>query len=282
MGMTAATRTLAPALVLLAAAAGCAELREADPTGVLGGGDSPVPGQVTDPAEADAPYPNLSSVPLTPPRRPSAQDRRQAIEEDLLADRGEAAYSDEPPRPAGAESAQVAALGPEAPARPPPPPRLTAANPAASAPSAANRPPPESKPEREGAPEAESQLEGENEVPQATQTASLPPPGTPSWPLRLSFAAGAAQPTPAQARRLAALARELRKRPGPRIAIRAYAAPTGEDGSQARRLSLRRALAVRSVLTAEGLAANRIDVRALGASGGQGDLDRVEITPSRE
>lgn len=296
-GPTAAP-ALALALVVLAASAGCTSVREADPTGLLGGGDSPAPGQVADPADADAPYPNLSSVPLTPPRRPSTRDRRQAIKQGLIGDRGRANYSDEPPRsrPAEAEEtapAQTAAAGAGVP-EPPAPPRLAAARPAASAPPVANRPPPESKPEAEsepeagGQPEAESQPEaerqpeGESEAPQETQTASRPPASAPAWPLRLRFEAGAAEVTPEHRRRLAALARYLRQESGPRIAIRAYAEPVGEDASRARRLSLRRALAVRNVLTAEGLAATRMDVRALGASGESGPLDRVDIGLSKQ
>ena len=57
----------------------------------------------------------------------------------------------------------------------------------------------------------------------------------------------------------------------------AYAAGTPEDPSTARRLSLSRALAVRSALMADGVGSSRIYVRALGATGGDAAPDRVDL-----
>jgi len=57
----------------------------------------------------------------------------------------------------------------------------------------------------------------------------------------------------------------------------AYAAGTPEDPSTARRLSLARALAVRSALIADGIASARIYVRALGAVAGDSEPDRVDL-----
>ena len=57
----------------------------------------------------------------------------------------------------------------------------------------------------------------------------------------------------------------------------AYAAGTPEDPSTARRLSLSRALAVRSALMADGVTSARIYVRALGATGGDEAPDRVDL-----
>jgi outer membrane protein OmpA-like peptidoglycan-associated protein len=62
------------------------------------------------------------------------------------------------------------------------------------------------------------------------------------------------------------------------INVLAYAAGTPEDPSTARRLSLSRALAVRSVLIAEGVASTRIYVRALGSASGEGPADRVDLS----
>lgn len=62
--------------------------------------------------------------------------------------------------------------------------------------------------------------------------------------------------------------------------VDAYAAGTPEDPSTARRLALSRALAVRSVLIAEGVASVRIYVKALGSNGagvGDGPPDRVDL-----
>ena len=62
-----------------------------------------------------------------------------------------------------------------------------------------------------------------------------------------------------------------------RLRLEAYAKGTGADASKARRLSLSRALAVRSFLIENGLRSTRIDVRALGIAR-DGDVpDRVDI-----
>ena len=62
--------------------------------------------------------------------------------------------------------------------------------------------------------------------------------------------------------------------------VSAFAPGTPEDPSSPRRLSLSRALTVRSVLIAEGISSVRIYVRALGASHGveDGPPDRVDVT----
>jgi outer membrane protein OmpA-like peptidoglycan-associated protein len=63
--------------------------------------------------------------------------------------------------------------------------------------------------------------------------------------------------------------------------VSAFAAGTPEDPSTARRVALSRALAVRSVLIAEGVPSARIYVKALGASSptaAEGPADRVDVT----
>ena len=52
--------------------------------------------------------------------------------------------------------------------------------------------------------------------------------------------------------------------PSLRVMLKAYASGTNRTASQARRVSLTRALAVRTYLIDEGLPGVRIDVRALG------------------
>jgi outer membrane protein OmpA-like peptidoglycan-associated protein len=60
----------------------------------------------------------------------------------------------------------------------------------------------------------------------------------------------------------------------------AFAQGTEDTASQARRLSLSRALAVRTYLIDQGIRSTRMDVRALGATADQGPLDRVDIVPA--
>ncbi len=62
-----------------------------------------------------------------------------------------------------------------------------------------------------------------------------------------------------------------------RLQLKAYAEGSGNDTSKARRLSLSRALAVRSFLIENGLRSTRIDVRALGIARDGGVPDRVDI-----
>jgi hypothetical protein len=62
-----------------------------------------------------------------------------------------------------------------------------------------------------------------------------------------------------------------------RAQIIAYAAGTNDTASQARRLSLSRALAIRAYLIEKGVASTRLDVRALGHQVDSGSPDRVDI-----
>ena len=62
-----------------------------------------------------------------------------------------------------------------------------------------------------------------------------------------------------------------------RIQIQAYGGNRGDKGSDARRLSLKRALAVRQVLIDDGVPAERIDVRAMGGVDDTGPADRVNV-----
>jgi outer membrane protein OmpA-like peptidoglycan-associated protein len=59
--------------------------------------------------------------------------------------------------------------------------------------------------------------------------------------------------------------------------VTAYAAGGPEDPSTPRRLSLSRALAIRSVMIADGVASARIYLRALGAAQADGPADRVDM-----
>ncbi|WP_155957754.1 OmpA family protein [Fodinicurvata sediminis] len=76
------------------------------------------------------------------------------------------------------------------------------------------------------------------------------------------------------------LAAQLSERSSMRVQLLAYAEGSNEDASQARRLSLSRALAVRAYLLDHGIRSTRIDVRALGHNApGSGPVNRVDIVP---
>lgn len=93
---------------------------------------------------------------------------------------------------------------------------------------------------------------------------------------RLNFAAGSEEMDAAASALVDALVAENGS--GARVVqVRAYAAGSGETNSAARRLSLKRAVAVRSYMIQKGMQAARIDVRALGPAPDAGPADRVDI-----
>jgi outer membrane protein OmpA-like peptidoglycan-associated protein len=96
--------------------------------------------------------------------------------------------------------------------------------------------------------------------------------------LRVTFGNGRAELNPATESAIKDFAQKAPKTENASINVLAYAAGTQEDPSTARRLSLSRALAVRSVLMAEGVASTHIYLRALGSAGGDGPPDRVDLS----
>jgi outer membrane protein OmpA-like peptidoglycan-associated protein len=62
-----------------------------------------------------------------------------------------------------------------------------------------------------------------------------------------------------------------------RVQIQAFGGNRGDKSSDARRLSLKRALAIRQVLIDDGVPAERIDVRAMGGADDSGPADRVDV-----
>jgi outer membrane protein OmpA-like peptidoglycan-associated protein len=65
--------------------------------------------------------------------------------------------------------------------------------------------------------------------------------------------------------------------PNARVELQAFGGTKGDKGSDARRLSLKRALAIRQVLIDDGVAPDRIDVRAMGGADDSGPTDRVDV-----
>jgi outer membrane protein OmpA-like peptidoglycan-associated protein len=114
------------------------------------------------------------------------------------------------------------------------------------------------------------------------QTAAVPPSSVPSTPggrtaLSIAFAEGSVElPRTAEAS-LQSLAKQLAANEAQRLQLLAYASGTPDTASQARRLSLSRALAIRSYLIEHGVRSTRIDVRALGARAAEGAPDRVDM-----
>ncbi|BBK40112.1 hypothetical protein STVA_01320 [Allostella vacuolata] len=111
------------------------------------------------------------------------------------------------------------------------------------------------------------------------QTAALAPPPVAQrrGEARVSFPAGGTD-LPASAHgELDQMARRLAGDEALRVQLNAYAAESGDQSSQARRVSLSRALAVRAYLIDKGVRSTRLDVRALGKPQDDGPADRVDL-----
>jgi outer membrane protein OmpA-like peptidoglycan-associated protein len=94
------------------------------------------------------------------------------------------------------------------------------------------------------------------------------------------FEKGAADPSPAQFSGVKLLAGDLTtalESGASRVQLEAYGGAPGDKSSDARRLSLKRALAVRQLLIDNGVPSNRIDVRAMGGADDKGPTDRVDV-----
>lgn len=109
----------------------------------------------------------------------------------------------------------------------------------------------------------------------------LPPPPEDKFEeeyISLKYEAGASEPDKqAQEKLENDILALLRDNPGWRVQIQAFASPAGEGVSNARRISLARALAIRTWLLDQGIEAGRMDVRALGAESDRQPLDRVDM-----
>ena len=95
--------------------------------------------------------------------------------------------------------------------------------------------------------------------------------------MQLLFGGGSAQLSDQSKTTLRTVADRLRNDTGLRLQLLAYASGTSDEASKARRLSLSRALAVRSYLISEGVRSTRMDVRALGNNTQETPADRVDL-----
>lgn len=221
-----------------------------------------------EPASEEAPPPVVAAVP-----EPAAQETRpQPTPEPTTPEPTPAPAAVEAPAPSPAAEAETQAEATPEP-EPEPEPETAAAEPEAAP----------AEPEQVAAPQlppaAESPAAGAARETE-TQTAALPSAAGIPGDLRLEFAGESAELDAAMRDRLLELARQLRGDESLRVQLMAYAAGEGGDASRARRLSLSRALAVRSFLLDQGVRSTRMDVRALGHNVPDGPPDRVDIVTS--
>lgn len=95
--------------------------------------------------------------------------------------------------------------------------------------------------------------------------------------IRICFAEGSADLPAAAQRELKQLAEQLATDESLHVQLLAYASGSPDTESRARRVSLSRALAVRSYLMQQGVRSTRMDVRALGRNVEGEPADRVDI-----
>ncbi len=116
-------------------------------------------------------------------------------------------------------------------------------------------------------------------APNETDTPKLGAPAlVPAEPaiLRIAFQPDDPAPTDQSLAQIKSFANVFKQRGG-RVTLKAYAGALGDVSTNARRLSLKRVLAVRDLLLAQGISPERLNVRALGGARDAGPLDRVDI-----
>lgn len=196
--------------------------------------------------------------------------------------------------PAPAPAPKVAAAPAPKPAAPAPAPKqLAEKKPAAPAPEAsASAPPPPpptvsaSAPPPPPAPEAPATTEAPAAPPAPVVSAAAAPTeqaststATPSddGSVKVVFNGGDTKLSADGQAAVDQVLGELEKADGVRVQLMAYAVGDDLTASQARRISLSRALSVRSYLIEKGVRSSRIDVRALGDKGEGEPRNRVDV-----
>ena len=203
--------------------------------------------------------------------RPPAKKKRKRAAAAMKATPPKTAMAPIPAPPkAGRKSPPPTSLRGKTPpvSRPPPPPRPLVA--------AAPRTPVASAPlTKKSRPAAKRPGTGR-------QVAAIPRPGPIALgsSQRILFPPGSArlaEDGQALLRRISAV---LKKNPALRLRLKAYARGGSQNVSQARRLSLSRALAIRANLMKQGIGPTRIDVQALGSTVADGPPNRVDLLVS--
>jgi outer membrane protein OmpA-like peptidoglycan-associated protein len=183
--------------------------------------------------------------------------------------------------PPGAAPPAVGSAAPAAPGAPPAAPKLgqPAAPPAPEPPAAVIGTAPPPVPIIPPPPAADAPMAP---VPPPTISADAgttlaPLPAKDGTGIRLDFTTGQSDLTQSTVDAVKALVAAAPKSETTTFDVVAHAAGTPDDPSTARRLSLSRALSVRSALMADGVPSTNIYVRALGAQADDGPADRVDV-----
>jgi outer membrane protein OmpA-like peptidoglycan-associated protein len=236
---------------------------------------------------------NLNALDVLPsPQAAEARPARHAVRrvhrpQHLAADAPTLPVPPVPPAAQVATSAPAMPPKPVAPATPAPatptPPTSASAKPVPAAPAPATSPPAAT------IPAAPPPVVALAPLPPATPSAAPPaaPPvaanaesvATPTaGGLTIAFGSDQSDLNAASDAAIQKLAHTAPNRDTTSFNVLAFAHGDPQDPSTARRLSLSRALAIRSALMAAGVPSTRVYVRALGDQGGKGPPDRADIT----
>ncbi len=212
-----------------------------------------------------------------PPAPPTTQTEQTVVPAATAAQGERALPSAPPPDPAVATDHIAAVVAPETPERKPEPAPAERSAAATATDMSATA--------------AAGLTSAEDEPEQTIVSAAIATPPTPPEPdaeptmigdeLVIVFPAGDASLPGESEGQLSDLADSMGGDGAARLQLKAFASADGSSASAARRLSLSRALAVRSYLIDAGVQSTRIDVRALGAKFESGPPDRVDIVTLR-
>jgi len=184
----------------------------------------------------------------------------------------------EPPKPKAMPTKPVDVVKVEAPKAPTPKPLTKIKPKAVPTPAPAKvmaEAPPPPPPSAIEPKKIESAMQSEAKKSAGKAVASLPSATESS--VRISFQTGQSKLPASSEANLKELADNLRAKANDRVQLLAYAGGETLSASKARRLSLSRALAVRSYLIGQGVRSTRIDVRALGNKTTEEPFDRVDV-----
>ncbi|NQW01410.1 MAG: OmpA family protein [Rhodospirillales bacterium] len=193
--------------------------------------------------------------------RPAAADSKPAMA--MKAEPMPARPTAAAPEPAPVEPVTTAEIAP------PPPPTATAEPEKMQAPATAPSAPPP-PPQVAAAPTPMVPAEQASTNTQAVEI-------VPGQALRIEFAETETKLPDAMKDALRKIADGVHDKQDLRLQLMAYAGATGLSASKARRLSLSRALSVRSFLIETGVRSTRIDVRALGNKTSEKPANRVDV-----
>ncbi|MFI4986922.1 MAG: OmpA family protein [Alphaproteobacteria bacterium] len=250
------------------------------------------PPPATTPSKSAAASPARAAPAAPPPAKAAEPPPATTASKTTAAAPAQVAQAAPPPATASSGSKTAspaqAASPASAAAEPPTPPPLPASKVAAGKPpqlaerSATPAAPPAAAPAP--APRAASAESKPAASAPATQLAAKPPTipnaagGSLGKALSVNFAGGGIDLTDQAKGELNKVVATLKKSDDLRVQLIAYAAGSEAEASQARRLSLSRALAVRGYLFDQGVGASRMDVRALGNKlEDNGPADRVDL-----